>query len=376
MHKGVERMDGMDRSRRIVRTSVIGIAANLVLVAFKTAVGLATNSIAVILDAVNNLSDALSSIITIIGTKLSGKRPDKKHPYGHGRIEYLTSVAIALIVLLAGVTSLRESVEKAIHPTQTNYSAVSLVIIAAAVAVKLAMGRYVKKVGEEIGSGSLVASGSDATFDAVLSFSTLVAAAAKLLWNWQIEGILGVVISAFIIKAGVEMLMDPINSIIGTRADAELSVPLREMICSFPEVRGAYDLTLHNYGPSQTIGSVHIEVADSMTARKIHYLTRCISAKAFEEYGVILTIGVYAANDSSPELTEIRRTTEALAAQKPEILQMHGFFGDEEQKFVLFDLIVDFSADANAIKREITDELMKKYPKYRFDIVLDSDYSD
>ena len=353
----------MDRNQRIVRTSIIGIAANLVLVAFKTAVGLATNSIAVILDAVNNLSDALSSIITIIGTRLSGKRPDKKHPYGHGRIEYLTSVVISVIVLLAGLTSLRESLEKTVHPEETSYTALSL-------------GRYVKKVGEEINAGTLIASGSDASFDAVLSFSTLVAAAAKLLWNWQIEGILGVVISAFIIKAGVEMLMDPINSIIGTRADAELSVPLREMICSFPEVRGAYDLTLHNYGPSQTIGSVHIEVADSMTARKIHYLTRCISAKAFEEYGVILTIGVYAANDSSPELTEIRRTTEALAAQKPEILQMHGFFGDEEQKFVLFDLIVDFSADANAIKREITDELMKKYPKYRFDIVLDSDYSD
>ena len=366
----------MDRNQRIVRTSIIGIAANLVLVAFKTAVGLATNSIAVILDAVNNLSDALSSIITIIGTRLSGKRPDKKHPYGHGRIEYLTSVVISVIVLLAGLTSLRESLEKTVHPEETSYTALSLVIIAVAVAVKLLMGRYVKKVGEEINAGTLIASGSDVSFDAVLSFSTLVAAAAKLLWNWQIEGILGVVISAFIIKAGVEMLMDPINSIIGTRADAELSVPLREMICSFPEVRGAYDLTLHNYGPSQTIGSVHIEVADSMTARKIHYLTRCISAKAFEEYGVILTIGVYAANDSSPELTEIRRTTEALAAQKPEILQMHGFFGDEEQKFVLFDLIVDFSADANAVKREITDELMKKYPKYRFDIVLDSDYSD
>ena len=366
----------MDRNQRIVRTSIIGIAANLVLVAFKTAVGLATNSIAVILDAVNNLSDALSSIITIIGTRLSGKRPDKKHPYGHGRIEYLTSVVISVIVLLAGLTSLRESLEKTVRPEETSYTALSLVIIAVAVAVKLLMGRYVKKVGEEINAGTLIASGSDASFDAVLSFSTLVAAAAKLLWNWQIEGILGVVISAFIIKAGVEMLMDPINSIIGMRADAELSVPLREMICSFPEVRGAYDLTLHNYGPSQTIGSVHIEVADSMTARSIHYLTRRIAARAYEEYGVILTIGVYAANDSSPELTEIRRTTEALVAQKPEILQMHGFFGDEEQKFVLFDLIVDFSADANAVKREITDELVKKYPKYRFDIVLDSDYSD
>lgn len=366
----------MDRNQRIVRTSIIGIIANLVLVAFKAAVGLATNSIAVILDAVNNLSDALSSIITIIGTKLSGKKPDKKHPYGHGRIEYLTSVVIAVIVLLAGVTSLRESLDKTIHPAETSYTVVSLAIIAAAVAVKLLMGRYVKKVGEEINSGSLIASGSDATFDAVLSFSTLVAAAAKLLWGWQIEGVLGMVISVFIIKAGVEMLLDPISSIIGKRADAELAVPLREMIISFPEVRGAYDLTLHNYGPAQTIGSVHIEVPDDMTARQLHYLTRSIAARAYGEFGVILTVGVYAANDSSAELTEIRNTAEVLAAQTPEILQMHGFYGDEEQKFVMFDLIVDFGADAVAVKDEMLKKLMQNYPKYRFDIVLDSDYSD
>ena len=366
----------MDRSQRIVRTSVIGIVANLVLVAFKAAVGLATNSIAVILDAVNNLSDALSSIITIVGTKLSGRRPDKKHPYGHGRIEYLTSVAIAVIVLLAGLTSLRESLGKAIHPEETSYSAASLAIIAAAVIVKLLMGRYVKKVGEEINAGSLIASGSDASFDALLSFTTLIAAGAKLLWNWQIEGVLGVLISAFIIKAGVEMLLDPINSIIGMRADAGLAVPLKEMICSFPEVRGAYDLTLHNYGPSQTIGSVHIEVPDNMTARQIHYLTRCISARAYEEFGVLLSVGIYAANDSSAELTEIRRTAEELVAQTPEILQMHGFFGDEERKLILFDLIIDFSADAASVRNDITEQLMKKYPKYRFDIVLDSDYSD
>ena len=366
----------MDRNQRIVRTSVVGIAGNLVLVAFKAAVGLATNSIAVILDAVNNLSDALSSIITIIGTKLSGKRPDKKHPYGHGRIEYLTSVVIAVIVLLAGLTSLRESVEKTIRPEETSYTAVSLLIIAAAVVVKLLMGRYVKKVGEEINSGSLIASGSDATFDAVLSFTTLVAAGARLLWNWRIEGVLGVVISGFIIKAGVEMLLDPINSIIGLRADSELAVPLKEMICSFPDVRGAYDLTLHNYGPSQTIGSVHVEVRDDMTARELHYLTRGIAARAYRDFGVILTVGVYAANDSSAELTAIRETAEKLAAEKPEVLQMHGFYGDEEQAFVMFDLIVDFAADAAAVRDEICAELKERYPKYRFDVVLDSDYSD
>lgn len=366
----------MDRSQRIVRASVIGIAGNLVLVLFKLAVGLVTNSIAVILDAVNNLSDALSSVITIAGAKLSGKRPDKRHPYGHGRVEYLTSVLIAVIVLVAGLTSLKESVEKAINPEETSYTAVSLVIIAFAVAVKLLMGRYVKKVGEELNAGSLIASGSDAFFDAVLSFATLVAAAASMLWDWRIEGVLGVAISIFIIKAGVKMLLDPIHSIIGLRTDAELSEKLKGTVCSFPEVRGAYDLTLHNYGPAQLMGSVHVEVADDMTARRLHYLTRRIAARVYAEYGVILTVGIYASGDSSAELTAIRQSVEALVAERAEILQMHGFYGDDAEKLVMFDLIVDFAADADAVRDEICARLTEEYPAYRFDIVLDSDYSD
>ena len=366
----------MDRSRKIIQTSIVGIVVNLVLVAFKALVGLAANSIAVILDAVNNLSDALSSIITIVGTKLSNRPPDKKHPYGYGRIEYLTSVVIAVIVLLAGVTSLRESVEKLIHPAQTSYSVVSLVIIAVAVAAKFFMGRYVKRVGEEIHSGSLVASGSDAFFDAILSLATLIAAAANMLWGLQLEGLLGVVISLIIIKAGIEMLMETLDGIIGTRTDSELAEQLRETVCSFPEVRGAYDLTIHNYGPSELIGSVHIEVRDGMTAKELHYLTRCIAAKVYAEHGVVLTVGVYAASDSSQVLAEMRATVEELVRGREEILQMHGFYGDEESRNVMFDLIVDFKADVKAVRDELCQTLEERYPDYHFDIVLDSDFSD
>ena len=366
----------MDRNQKIIRTSIVGIVMNLILVAFKAVVGFLTNSIAVLLDAVNNLSDALSSIITIVGTKLSGRRPDKKHPYGYGRIEYLTSVIIAVIVLLAGVTSLRESVEKVFHPEETSYTTVSLIIIAAAVVAKFFTGRYVKKVGEEIKSGSLIASGSDAFFDSILSLATLVAAAANLIWGFQLEGVLGVAISLIILKAGIEMLMETLDGIIGLRADTQLTDRVKAAVTSFPEVRGAYDLTLHNYGPSEIIGSVHIEVPDDTTARQLHYLTRCIAAKVYAELGIVLTVGIYAAGDSSAVLTEIRETAQALAAEAPEILQMHGFYGDEAQKFVMFDLIVDFSADAPAVRDALCAKLTEKYPDYRFDIVLDSDYSD
>ena len=150
----------MSRQSKIVKTSIIGIVVNLILVAFKATVGILVNSIAITLDAVNNLTDALSSIITIIGTKLAGKAPDKNHPYGYGRIEYFSSVIIAAIVLWAGVTALMESWPKIFHPDVTSYTTVSLVIIAVAVVVKFVLGRYVKSVGEKINSQALVASGS------------------------------------------------------------------------------------------------------------------------------------------------------------------------------------------------------------------------
>ena len=192
----------MDRNRLIVRTSIIGIVANLFLSAFKAAVGLISNSIAVTLDAVNNLSDALSSVITIIGTKLANRQPDKKHPLGHGRTEYLSAMIVAAIVLYAGITSLVESVKKIIHPEIPDYTVVSLIIIASAVVVKLLLGRYVKAQGQKANSGALIASGEDARFDAILSASVLASAVIFLLTGLSLEAWVGVVISGFIIKSG------------------------------------------------------------------------------------------------------------------------------------------------------------------------------
>ncbi|MCD8355245.1 MAG: cation diffusion facilitator family transporter [Clostridia bacterium] len=370
MHKSQQ------RSRKIIRTSVIGIVVNIILVLFKMAVGLITNSIAILLDAVNNLSDALSSIITIIGTKLAEKAPDKKHPYGHGRIEYVTAVLIAVIVLFAGVTSFKESAAKVLHPQAAEYTIVSLVIIGVAVVVKFFCGRYVKGVGEDINSGSLIASGSDAFFDAILSFATLIAAIISMIWGISLEGILGVAISVIIMKAGMEMLLETLNNIIGVRTDHALSRQIKEKIRSYPGVYGAYDLSLHNYGPTQIIGSVHIEVDDDMPAREIHKLSRKIAADILKKFGIILTVGIYAANNCPGEFSEMKRDVGNVIRKYPGILQMHGFYVDAEYKEVLFDLVIDFQADAAAVRDGVRKELTALYPDYLFDINLDIDYSD
>ena len=366
----------MERSKKIIQTSVIGIAVNVMLVSAKLVVGFLSGSIAVLLDAVNNLGDALSSVITIIGTKLAGRAPDKKHPYGYGRIEYLTSMVIAVIVLFAGFTSLKESAESILRPQTASYSAVTFFVIAMAVAVKLACGLYVKSVGRQINAQALIASGSDSFLDAILSLGTLAAAVVSMVWEVSLEGILGLLISLVILKAGVEMLMETLNSIIGTRADRELSEALKEKINSYEQVRGTYDLALHNYGPSELIGSVHVEVEDSMPARDIHKMTRLIAQDVYNTFGIVLTVGVYASNTSDSQVLALREKLLQILGQYPEVLQMHGFYAEPEERYVTFDLVVDFKADAQAVQEKVLEELHKLYPDWHFFVVLDSDYSD
>lgn len=363
----------MLRQEKIVRTSIIGIVVNLILVAFKATVGILANSIAITLDAVNNLTDALSSIITIIGAKLAGKAPDKAHPYGYGRIEYFSSVIVAAIVLWAGITALQESWPKIFNPGTTSYTTVSLIIIAVAVAVKFFLGRYVKSVGEEINSQALVASGSDAFFDSILSFTTLVAAIVSMLYNIHLEGILGVIISFVIIKASIDMLRETVDSMIGSRVDPELSAKIKDSICEFDDVYGAYDLTLHNYGPESMQGSVHIEIPDRLSANEIHTLTRLITAKIYNQFNITLTVGIYSRND---KYDYIRQEIEKIASEFEDVLEIHGFYVDEVNKFITFDIIVDFDGDRDAIKEKIIAEISQRHPEFRYWIIDDFDVSD
>lgn len=208
------------REKQISRTSFIGIAANLLLATFKAIVGLMANSIAILLDAVNNLSDALSSVITIVGIKLAHRKPDREHPFGYGRIEYFSAILIAGLVFAAGAASLIESVKKIIAPVVPEYSTVTIVVIVVAIATKLVLGRYVKRQGERFSSDALIASGADALHDAVISASTLLGAAITLIFGLAVDGIIGAVISVFIIKSGIELFMKPMNQILGARTDS------------------------------------------------------------------------------------------------------------------------------------------------------------
>ncbi|MBR0027893.1 MAG: cation transporter [Clostridia bacterium] len=369
--------EAANRDKVIVRTSIIGIAANVFLAAFKAAVGIASNSIAVVLDAVNNLSDALSSVITVIGTKLAGKKPDKKHPLGYGRIEYLSAMIVSAIVLYAGITSAVESVKKIIWPEQADYSIVSLIIIASAVVVKIILGSYVRKQGKKVNSNALVASGADALFDAILSASVLLSAVIFMLTGISLEAYVGVIISIIIIKSGVEMMIETLNDILGKRADAETTKKIKELLVSEPEVRGAYDLIINNYGPNKNYASVHLELPDTMTVDEVDVLIRREQLKVFKETGVILTgIGVYSYNTKNDEAAKIRNAIQQKVMSHDWALQVHGFYADTENKTIRFDVVTTFDITGRESVEILTKEIGEMYPGYELQIAHDVDVSD
>ena len=365
------------RDRIIVRTSAVGIMTNVLLAAFKAAVGLASHSIAVVLDAVNNLSDALSSVITIVGTKLSGKLPDKKHPLGYGRIEYLSAMIVAGIVLYAGITSFVESVKKIIHPEEPEYSAVSIVIIAVAVVVKIVLGKYVKAQGERVNSGALVASGSDAMFDAVLSFSVLISAIVFLVFEVSLEAYVGAVISCFIVKAGFEMMSETVNEILGQRPDRETTAKIKRLLADEPGVRGAYDLILYNYGPDKNLASVHLELPDTMTVEEVDRLTRRLERRVYGETGVILVgVGVYSCNTGDNEAARIFKDVQDKVLAHEWAVQLHGFHVDVSAKEMRFDVVMSFDIRPKEGVEILRKEIGQAYPGYAVLIIPDVDVSD
>jgi len=366
------------REKVIVRTSIIGIVANVFLAAFKAVIGFLSNSIAITLDAVNNISDAASSLITIVGAKLAAREPDKEHPFGYGRIEYMSAIIISVIVFYAGVTSLIESVKQILQPETPDYSTLSLIIVAVAVVVKIFLGRYVKNVGEQVNSDALVNSGEDAKLDSVISASTLVAAGIFLTLQISLEAWLGAIISLVIIKAGIDMLRETLSKILGERNDVELAKSIRKTITGFPGVRGAYDLVLHNYGPDSWQGSIHIEVPDTYGANQLDKMLREIMMEVMQKHNVLLTaIGVYSFNTSDEEISRLEKKIREIVFSHQYVRQIHGFYLTKETKNIRFDLVISFDApNRQAVFQEVVAHIQAEFPTYELQVVMDTDFSE
>ena len=367
-----------NREKTVIRTGIVGIVANVLLAGFKAAAGLAVNSIAMVLDAVNNLSDALSSVITIVGTKIAGKKPDKKHPLGHGRVEYLSQMAVALLILYAGITALVESVKKIITPEPPDHNMVSLIIIGVAVIVKIFLGLYFRKKAAQAKSDLLKASGTDALFDAVLSTAVLISAIVFLATGFNAEAYVSVIISVFILKAGYEMIKEAIDDMLGHRVEGELTKKVKAIVNEMPGVYGTYDVVLHNYGPDRYLGSLHVEVDDTMTAKEFDALTRDIVEAVYEKTAIIMTgVGLYSRNTGDDEAMRIRSEITRLVMDHDNVIQMHGFYIDEKRKRITFDIIIDFDEDnIDELYAHIVKDVKEVAPGYEVKVSLDADISD
>lgn len=362
------------RAKKITQTGFVGIATNVLLVIGKAIVGFIAGSVSVILDAFNNLTDAISSIITIIGIKLAKRKPTAKHPYGFGRVEYFSAIIIAAIILGTGITSMVESIQKIITPTETSFTVASAVIIGVAIVVKIILGLYTRAMGKKYNSDSLVASGVDAIMDSIVSAATLGGIIANLIWNVNIDGWIGAIISIMIIKAGLEMLLESISDILGARPEAEITKAIKADVCSIEGVDGAYDLILHNYGPDRAIGSVHVEISSNLNAEQIHSMTMRIQNLIMEKYHVVMTVGIYAVDAKEDKNYEIIRN---IVKGFDGALGCHGFFINHEEKFLSFDVLVDFTVkDKPLFIKEITEKVLAEFPRYRIYINLDQNYSD
>lgn len=367
----------MERNKQIIRTSYVGVAANVLLATFKALVGVAAGSVAIVMDAVNNLTDVLSSVITIVGAKLSDRPADHEHPFGHGRIEYFSAILIAIIVLMAGVGSLIESGRKIVEPTQPRYTLVTLTVIIVAIGVKLVLGRYVKRTGQRLKSDALIASGADALFDAAVTLATLFSSGIMLLWDINLDGVFGTLISLVILKAGYEMLSSPINELLGSRVSPEFVARLKEEVMSFKDVHGVFDIIMNSYGPETIIGSLHVNVPDTMSAREIHRLTRSISARIYEKFHVILTVGIYAITTDTKGIGKLQHDVMEYVAGHDGVLQVHGFFYYEEHNLVTIDVVPEESVkDASRFATMIDADLRQRFPAYNFSIIVDHNYSE
>ena len=366
-------MEKTNRNKIIQRTGLIGIFTNIALGAVKIVFGLFASSVAMITDSVNNLTDALSSTVTVVGNKLAYKAPTKKHPFGYGRIEYIASFLVSGIILVTAGLFFYESIQKIINPEEPNYTTITIVMIAIAIVVKIALGLYTRYQAKKADSLALKGSGTDALFDAVITTTTLVGAIITITLKVNIEGYLGILISCFIAKTGVEMILETTNLLIGKRYDKETYKKVKEIVKSFPEVLGVFDIYFNDYGPEMTIGSLHIEVPSSLSALDIDELTRKITAAVYQETKIGLTIGIYS-NEDTPESKELRKNVSKVVLDHTGVLQIHGFHKYRGANIVSIDIVLDYSVKKREyLYSHIKEDLEKEFPDYQFIIVPDID---
>lgn len=356
-------MTAAERTGIINRTSILGIVVNVLIAGVKIAAGLLASSIAIVSEGVNNAADALTSVLTMVGTRLAGRHPDAKHPFGYGRIEYLTGLVVAVVIIVSGVQMLIESVKLIFRPEELSISYVSLTIVAVSAVVKFFLGLYTIARGRVAQSDALVGVGLECRVDSYISIITIGVAVVFLLTGVSLDAYAGVVMSAIILKAGVEVLLKIVSELIGRPGEKELATKIYQLVRATPGVVGAADMMLHNYGPNAWSGSVNVEIDHAKSVGEVYAMLHELQLGIMHEEHVTMVFGVYAVDDDHVETRRIRRTILEYVKAHEHVKSFHAVYLEPGTNRLYCDLVVDYElADWGALRADFLDYMKAQVP--------------
>lgn len=357
----------------------VGIFLNIVLFALKLFVGILTGSVAVTADAVNNISDAGSSLVTMIGFRLAGKKPDPEHPFGHGRIEYISGLIVAMLIFVMGFELLTSSVSAITSPEATELNAVSFIILIFSVLVKLYMFFYNRACGNKINSAAMKATASDSLGDAAATTAVLVSLIVSKITGWLIDGYMGILVALFILLAGYRAAKETIEPLLGLRPEKELINELEKTVLSYEPIDGVHDVILHDYGPGRRFLSLHAEVPMDCDILFVHDVIDNIEIEIYKNFGIETVIHMDPIDTRDERINFIKAEVTRLLGELGEGMKSHDYriVPGNTHTNVLFDIVVpaDTKTDTEALKLAVSTAITAIDPLYRCVIKIDRDYA-
>lgn len=369
------RQDPDSREGMIATTSGLGIIVNIFIALTKVVIGLLSSSIAIVSEGINNASDAMTSVLTLVGTKLAAKHPDEEHPFGYGRIEYLTGLVISVLILVTGIEMLISSVKLIFNPEELSISYITLLIVAVSAVIKFFLGIYTIKMGKKADSSALEAVGLDCRNDSFISVVTILSAVVFLVFHVSIDAYVGALTSFVIIKAGLDVLMDTVSELIGRPGEQELASKLYKEIRSTDGIIAAADMMLHNYGPDTWSGSVNIEIDHNKTVGEIYQFIHRLQLKIMHEYHVTMVFGIYAVDNDHDYMKQLRKKIGSFVKTHEHVKSFHAVYLEPGTNLLYCDLIVDYSLrDWDALKKEFKDYMLALYPDKQLELTIETEF--
>lgn len=359
----------------ITMTSGLGIVVNLLIATIKVLIGVISSSIAIVSEGVNNLADAFTSILALVGAKLAKKHPDEKHPFGYGRIEYLASLVISTLILVTGIEMMISSIKLIFHPAEMSVSYLAIAIVAGTAIIKYILGVYTIKMGEKAASVSLIGVGTECRNDSFASIITIITALIYLLFHVSLDAYAGIIISLLIVKAGIDVLKETLSDLLGRPGEKELAKELYQKIRQTEGIIAAADMMLHNYGPDAWSGSVNVEIDHNKTVGEIYSFLHELQLDIMHQHNVTMVFGVYAVDNDHEEMKKLRSVIAQFVKGHQNIKNFHAVYIEPVTRKIYCDFIVDYKLhDWESLRNEFIEYMSKEYHQSEIELTIETEF--